>query len=416
MKRFKTIVLAAGKGVRMKSDLPKILHPICGRPMIDYVLNLAKSLDSLKTYVVLGHQNATVKKHLGGKVTVVIQKKLLGTADAIKSAQSFFRGDQWDVLVLSGDAPLLTKETIQGLLRKHRATKAGCTFLTAIVDCPCGYGRVIRDGQNQVIAIREDLDATEEEKKINEINAGVYCFHSRQLFDAIKTIGMNKKKKEFYLTDIMALFLEKNLTIETVTTQDQNEALGINTREDLACAHAVLRRRILRDFMLSGVTIEDPDTTYIDAGVKIGRDTTVHPYAIIENNVQIGSRCSIGPFCHIRPYSKIGNDVQLGNFTEVSRSTVGQGTLMKHFSFIGDAKIGKNVNIGAGVVTANFDGKNKNTTTIFDEAFIGSDSILVAPVRVGKGAMTGAGCVVTRHTNVPNGAIAFGVPAKIRRR
>ena len=416
MKTFKTIILAAGKGVRMKSDLPKVLHPVCGKPIIEYVLDIAKSLGSLKIYVVLGHKSEAVRKYLRRDVVVVIQKKLLGTADAVKSAQHYFRGDKNDVLILSGDTPLLNKETIQSLLKRHRETKAACTFLTADVCNPQGYGRIIRSESGSVVAIREEMDTMAEEKEINEINVGAYCFRSTNLFQTIKEIKANEKKKEFYLTDIIGLLVDQGALIETVKTNDFKEGLGINTREDLAFAQSVLRRRILKNLMLQGVTIEDPDTTYIDSDVRIGRDTTIRPFTVIEEDVHIGDRCVIGPFCRIRPHSRIGNGIVLGNFTEVSRSTIGDETFMKHFSFLGDAIVGRRVNIGAGVVTANFDGKRKNITKILDGAFVGSDSILVAPVKIGKKATTGAGCVVTKGTTIPDGGVVVGVPARIQSR
>ncbi len=415
MKKFKTIILAAGKGIRMKSDLPKVLHPVCGRPMLGYVLDVAQGLGSLKTYVVLGHKSDLVKKHLTGNVSVVIQKKLLGTADAIKSAQSQLKDYKGDILVLSGDTPLLNKETIKNLIRKHQQSKAACTFLTVATACPYGYGRIIRESDGSVAAIREEVDATAQEREINEINAGIYCFNGAQLFRALKKVTTSNKKKEFYLTDIISLFVKEELRVETATTEDFSEALGINTREDLAFAQSVLRRKILKKFMLGGVTIEDPDSTYIASDAKIGRDTTIRPFTIIESNVRIGSQCTLGPFCRIRPGSTVGNHVEVGNFTEISRSTLGHGSLMKHFSFLGDAIIGRHVNIGAGVVTANYDGKKKSLTKVLDNAFIGSDSILVAPVKIGRHAMTGAGCVVTKGTVIPDNGVAIGVPARIKK-
>ncbi len=413
MTNLKTIVLAAGKGVRMKSDLPKVLHKVCGKPILQYILDLAKDVGSLKTYVVLGHKSDVVKEFLGKEAIGVLQKKLLGTADAIKTVSNYFRGDKGDVLILSGDTPLLNPETIKKLIAKHRRSKAICTFLTAVVNNPEGYGRVIRDGKNMAIAIREEKDANDDERLIKEINVGVYCFQSRLLFDAVKTIKLNEKKKEFYLTDIVAILSQGNHLVETVQTADAKEGLGVNTREDLAAAESVLRQKILKNFMLNGVTIVDPQTTYIDADVVIGVDTTIRPFTVIENNVRIGQRCLMGPFCRIRPGSIIADDVEIGNFTEVSRSKLGNKSLMKHFSFLGDAVLGRNVNIGAGVVTANFDGKQKNKTRIDDGAFIGSDSILVAPVQIGKKSITAAGCVVTKGKKVPDGFLALGVPAKI---
>ena len=411
MKDFRIIVLAAGKGVRMKSALPKVLHPVCGKPMIGYTIELAQSLGSLKTYVVVGHQGGMVRKYLPKDARVIIQKRLLGTADAIRSVLPAMKQYSGNLLVVCADTPLLKKETIKDLLKKHRQSKAACTILTAVMERPGGYGRIIRSG-GQVIAIREEKDAAFDEKAVKEINTGVYCFHAPSLIRSISAIRLNSKKKEFYLTDIIGLLAEKGETVETVTTDDAKEAAGINTREDLAFAESVVRKRILSKFMLQGVTIVDPDNTYIEASATIGRDTTIRPFTIIEQNVKIGRRCSLGPFCRIRPDTHIGDDVQIGNFTEVSRSTLGNKTFMKHFSFVGDSVVGRNVNIGAGVVTANYDGKNKNVTRIGDHSFIGSDSVLIAPLKMGKRVVTGAGAVVTKGTKVPDGTILAGVPAK----
>ncbi|MCX5681818.1 MAG: sugar phosphate nucleotidyltransferase [Candidatus Omnitrophica bacterium] len=341
------------------------------------------------------------------------QKKLLGTADAIKSVRPYLGNYQGDVVILCGDTPLLTKQSLTRLVSQHQRTKAACTFLTACLDHATGYGRVIRDADASPIAIREEKDATDEEKGINEINTGIYCFRTKDLVDGLASIVINKKKKEYYLTDIVEILAKQKKRIEAIVLENAIEGLGINTRRDLAIANFVMRQRILEKFMLEGVTIVDPQTTYIDQDVKIGTDTVIRPCTVIENNVVIGKRCVIGPFCHLRPKTRIQNDVQVGNFTEVSRSAIGEKSLMKHFSFLGDATIGKNVNIGAGVVTANYDGKNKNKTLIADGAFIGSDSILVAPVSIGEKAMTGAGCVVTKGKKVPKGQVIVGVPGKI---
>ncbi|HOW35604.1 MAG TPA: NTP transferase domain-containing protein [Candidatus Omnitrophota bacterium] len=416
MANFKAIILAAGKGVRMNSDLPKVLHAVCGKPMIDYVIDAVRSLGSFKIYVVLGHQSEAVKQHLGKDIEAVIQKKLLGTADAIRSAQHHFKGFRGDVLVVCGDTPLLKAETLKALVKAHRASKAACTFLTAEADNPFGYGRVIRDGEGDVTAICEEKDLTEDQKDIREINVGTYCFKSEDLFGVVKAIKLNKKKNEFYLTDIIDMLAKEGKKIRTLKAQGLAEGLGINTREDLSRAGAVLRKRILKKFMNEGVTIIDPETTYIDCNVKIGRDTVIFPCTMIEGDVVIGKKCLIGPFCHLRPGARIGNTVEVRNFTEVSRATIGDNCFMKHFSFVGDAVIGKRVNIGAGVVTANFDGKQKNFTQIADDAFIGSDSILVAPLKIGKKAITAAGCVVTKNSKVPAGSIVMGVPAKINSR
>jgi bifunctional UDP-N-acetylglucosamine pyrophosphorylase/glucosamine-1-phosphate N-acetyltransferase len=412
MAQLATMVLAAGKGTRMKSATPKVLHPVCGRPLIEYVLDVALQVGSLKTCVVLGHGIEKVQKHLPKNVLTVEQKKLLGTGDAAKAAGKFLKNFNGDILVLCGDTPLLKAETIKALIKRHRSTKAVATILTAVVDNKTGYGRIIRSNFAKVVAIREESDCTEEEKEIREINSGVFCFNARVLFENLSKIKVNSRKGEYYLTDLIALFAQQRLVIETVTTTEPAEAWGVNTREDLAAAAAIMRQRILSHLMLSGVTIVDPLTTMIDSQVKIGEDSVIKPFTVIDHDVTIGKNCVIGPFAHLRSGTRIDDAVEIGNFAEVSRSTVGTGTFMKHFSFLGDAMVGRNVNIGAGTVTANYDGQEKHRTLIGDGAFIGSDSILVAPVKVGKKAMTGAGSVVTRGKVIPDGKIFVGVPAR----
>ncbi|MCK4881882.1 MAG: NTP transferase domain-containing protein [Candidatus Omnitrophica bacterium] len=413
MKELRTIILAAGKGTRMKSDVPKVLHAICGKPIIRYVLDIARALGSLKTYAVLGHKSNKVKEILSDDVVVVEQPKMLGTADAVKCAENYFQNYRGDVLILCADTPLLDKATVKRVVQHQRKSKTACTFLTAVVHNPKGYGRVIRGNGGRVVAIREDKDAVGFERDIAEINVGVYCCQSKELFNALKEIKMNKKKKEFYLTDIVEFFFEQGLKVSTVETEDPSEGLGVNTREDLAEASAILRQKILKGFMLQGVTIVDPKTTYIDANAKIGYDTVVHPFTFIEKDVRIGSNCQIGPFARIRQGTRIDDKVEIGNFTEVSRTKIGSGTFMKHFSFVGDASIGANANIGAGMVTANFDGQDKHSTKIAEGAFIGSGAILIAPVKIGKKAVIGAGSVVPKGKIIPDGSVAVGVPVKI---
>ena len=413
MKDLRTIVLAAGKGTRMKSDIPKVLHTVCGKPIMRYVLDIAKALGSLKTYVVLGHKSNVVKKVLGDSIIAVEQSKMLGTADAVKCTENYFRNYRGDVLIMCADTPLLDKATVKRVVQKRKKTKTACTFLTAVVHNPKGYGRIIRGNGGGVVAIREDKDAVGFERDIAEINVGVYCCQSKELFKALKEIKMNKKKKEFYLTDIIEFFFENGLKVTTVETEDPSEVLGINTREDLAMAEAISRQKILKDFMLQGVTIVDPKTTYIDANAKIGYDTVIHPCTFIEADVCIDSNCQIGPFARIRSGVRIDNKVEIGNFTEVSRAKVGSGTFMKHFSYVGDSSVGADVNIGAGMVTANFDGQKKHPTKIADGAFIGSGAILVAPAKIGKKAVIGAGSVVPKGKIIPDGSVAVGIPAQI---
>ena len=416
MQNLRAIILAAGKGTRMKSNTPKVLHEICGKPMIQYVLDAVKSAGSSKTFVILGHKKDEIAERLADENVVIEQKKLLGTADAIKCAESRLKSFKGDTLVMCGDTPLVTKNTIKDVVRRHKKAKATCTFLTAVLHNPQGYGRVIRDENANVVAVREDKDAVGYERDIAEINVGVYCFKTSELFKALKEIKMNAKKKEFYLTDIFEYFREKGMKVETVETEDKNEGLGINTRDDLSRAQSILRDRTLKSLMLEGVTILDPNTTYVDATAKIGKDTVIRPFSFIEGNVRIGDNCEIGPFARLRPGTKIGNNVVVGNFTEVSRSKIGNKTILKHFCFLGDAAVGANVNIGAGTVTANYDGESKNSTKILDGAFIGSDAVIVAPAKVGKRAVLGAGSVLSKGKSVPDGAKAYGVPAVVQKK
>jgi bifunctional UDP-N-acetylglucosamine pyrophosphorylase / glucosamine-1-phosphate N-acetyltransferase len=414
MKDLRSIILAAGKGVRMKSDTPKVLHKVCGQALIDYPLSIAKSLHSAKIFVVVGHQSEKIREHLSGeKVNLVLQKRLLGTADAVECTQPFFRSFSGDVLILCGDTPLLREQTVKALLERHKQRRAVCTFMTAIVPAPQGYGRIIRSPEGAVLAIREENDASDAEKEIGEINVGVYCFKSKFLFAILREVPINQKKQEFYLTDLIHLLAQRELRVETLKTDEANEGWGVNSRNDLATCGMLLQQRICADLMAQGVTVVDPRTTFIHPSVKIGPDTIIRPFTVIEENVQVGAHCVLGPFTRLRPGTRVADQVELGNFTEVSRSQLGRHTIMKHFSFLGDAIVGQNVNVGAGVVTANYDGTSKNQTRIGDKAFLGSDSIIVAPVKIGKGAMTGAGCVVTRGHHVPDGGIVVGVPAKL---
>ena len=413
MNPFKAIILAAGRGTRMKSGLPKVLHKVAGRPVLDYVLDITKSLRSLKTYVVVGHGSQKVKDSVGDGVEFVQQDQLLGTADAVNRCAPYLKNFQGTVLVLCGDTPLLSKDIVVALLKQHHRTRASATVLTANIDNPQGYGRIVRDSKGGFSAIREQKDASVIEDKIKEINVGVYCFESKNLFKILNKVRLNSGKKEFYLTDVIELSLADGKKVASFTTQDETTAFGVNTREDLAQAQAIIRKRILSKHMLSGVTIVDPLTTFIEADVSIGRDTVIHPMTVIHSDVRIGKNCSIGPMARIRPGTRISNGVEIGNFAEVSRSSIGRGVMQKHFSFLGDAKVGQGVNIGAGVVTANYDGVNKNKTFIGNKAFIGSDAILVAPNKIGAGAMVGAGSVVARGKNVPAGMVAVGVPARV---
>jgi len=406
------IILAAGKSTRMKSKTPKVLHPICGRPMIGFVLDLVRELKIRPVIVVLGHKHKEVRKHLPDGIKIAVQKKLLGTADAVRTALPHLKNFKGSVLVLYADNPLLKKETISKLLRHHAENKLDATLLTAHLEKPFGYGRVLRDKYASVSGIVEEKDADDVQKDIREINTGIMCFKQKSLADALKHVTRNNLKKEYYLTDIIGLLYKKGLLVDAMKLQDVQEATGINSRSELACANAIMQKRLNEKFMQKGVTILDPASTFISYGTKIGRDTAIYPFTVIERNVKIGNRCRVGPFAHLRPGTELKDDVGIGNFIEIVRSKISSKSKAKHFGYIGDTDIGRFVNIGAGTVTANYDGKSKNKTIIKDHAFIGSDTVIVAPVKIGKRAATGAGSVVVKHRNVANGAVVAGVPAR----
>jgi len=413
---FRAIILAAGRGTRMKSAIPKVLHTICGKPLLAYVLDIVHSLRSLKTYVVTGYGAQAVKALVGDGCECVCQEKLLGTGDAVMRCASHFKNYRGNVLILCGDTPLLSKTIVAALLKKHHQIKAAASVLTAHIDDPHGYGRIVRSPQGQLLAIREQKDASFGEDKIKEINVGVYCFRAQALFETLRKVRMNPKKKEFYLTDVIELLLARGKDVATLTTQEASVAFGVNTREDLAQAGWIIRQRILSRHMLGGVTIVDPLTTYIEDGVVIGRDTIIYPMSVIHADVRIGRNCTIGPLARIRQGTRISDGVEIGNFAEVSRTSIGRGVFVKHFSFLGDALVGQKANIGAGVVTANFDGVNKNKTFIGNQAFIGSGAMLVAPAHIGARAVVGAGSVVARGKTIPAGTLAVGVPARVIRK
>ncbi|MDD5347708.1 MAG: NTP transferase domain-containing protein [Candidatus Omnitrophica bacterium] len=412
-KQIAAIILAAGKGERMKSEMPKVMHQVSSRPMLGYVLDLVKQAKIRQHVVVVGFKYQDVRAFLPKATKSVVQKKLLGTADAVKQALQYFRSFKGTMVVLYGDNPLLKPETIEKLVAHHVDAGAAATLLTAEIDKPAGYGRILRDRYNSLCGIVEEKDADDFQKRIKEINTGIMCFDRQKLAAGIKQVRPNNAKKEYYLTDVIDILYRAGEIVETVKAEDVREALGINSRVELAAANKIMQQRIQEQLMKDGVTIVDPDSTFISWGTKIGPDTVIYPFTVIEKNVTIGSRCSVGPFCRLRPGTCLADNVAVGNFIEISRSRLSSGARAKHFGFIGDATLGHSVNIGAGTVTANYDGKNKNPTVIRDNAFIGSDTVLVAPIIVGRGARTGAGSVVTRGRNVPDKATVVGVPAKV---
>lgn len=407
------VILAAGEGTRMKSEIPKALHLLAGKPLLIYLIEKMQCLGLGDIIVVIGHRWQSVKKVIPRGIKTVKQTRLLGSADALRQAcRKLPKGG--NLLVVYVDTPLIRAETLQMLISRHRASDAEATLLTAQAKNPFGYGRIIRNARGRIVKVAEERDASLRQKRINEINAGVYCFKVESLRPAFKQLRANNVKKEFYLTDIIEIFAKRNsAAVDALKTEDALQTKGINSRQDLAEAHQILNKELLAQLSQSGVTIINPNLTYIEPDVEIGRDTVIYPFTVIENGVKIGRHCQIGPFSRLRKDVFLGEAVAVGNFVEIVRSRVANGTKIKHHSYIGDARIGKNVNIGAGTIIANYDGKKKNTTIIDDGAFIGSNTTLIAPVKVGKRALTGAGSVITKHKNIPPGRIAIGVPARI---
>ncbi|MBI4848140.1 MAG: bifunctional UDP-N-acetylglucosamine diphosphorylase/glucosamine-1-phosphate N-acetyltransferase GlmU [Nitrospirae bacterium] len=432
------VILAAGKGKRMKSLLPKVLHEALGRPMLQYTIDAVKPLKPQKTVVVIGNGAEAVKKRMNGEdhLSFVVQEKLLGTGDAVSTAKKELK--KGTVLVLNGDCPLITTKTLKGLLTNHRRNKNVLSFLTFIDDSMPGYGRVLRDEKGRVTGIVEDKHATPEEKiKFKELNGGVYVMET-DVLKHLDRIKMNSSSGEYYLTDIVGIVSRAGKRLEAYVCPAE-EISGVNNREELYKISDIIKRRIIVKWMENGVTFIDPDTAFVHPSVTIGRDTVIYPNTYLEDKTRIGKNCviypgarisesvlgdgvtvkdnslieksrvgngsTIGPFAHLRPNSVIGRDVKIGNFVEVKKSNIGNGTKASHLTYLGDAVVGKDVNIGAGTITCNYDGKNKFTTVIENGVFIGSDSQLVAPVKIGKGAYVAAGATVTK--DVPAGSLAI---------
>ena len=440
------VILAAGKGTRMKSALPKVLHPLLGKPMLAYAIEAAQSVAERPPVVVVGHGAEAVRQAFAAAgVRFVTQDPPLGTGHAVQQAQTAVGEARW-VVVTNGDMPLLRGETLRRLVEAQQAHSGPLTMLTVIADDPRGFGRVVRDAQGFVQAIVEEADATPEQKAIRELNVGAYCFEAAWLWENLPQVPLSAKG-EYYLTDLIALAVNQGLTVQALTLDDPTEAIGVNTRVHLAEAARVLQRRINEAWMLKGVTLIDPERTYIESTVTIGQDTVIWPDTYLLGDTHIGTGCEIGPntyirdtrvghrcqifasvleqavvedevdigpYGHLRKGAHLARGVHMGNFGEVKNAYLGPGTKMGHFSYIGDATIGAEVNIGAGTITCNYDGERKHHTTIEDGVFIGSDTMLVAPVHLGKGSRTGAGAVLTK--DLPPYTLAVGVPARVIRR
>jgi UDP-N-acetylglucosamine diphosphorylase/glucosamine-1-phosphate N-acetyltransferase len=433
------IVLAAGKGTRMKSKLYKVLHQVCGKPMIRHVVDEVGQAKFSKIYVVVGYGAQAVSDCVGTDAVCLLQKEQLGTAHAVLQASSRLTGQEGTTIVLCGDTPLVTHETIEKLIDAQEQEHAAAAVLTAHLDDPAGYGRVIRTASGNLDRIVEEKDATDDEKKVTEINTGIYSFDNRLLFETLGKVGNENAQGEYYLPDVIKLLIQASEKVIARTTTHFEETVGVNDRIQLAAAEKYMRDRINRRFMAQGVTLIDPATTYISADTVIGPDTVIYPGTIIEGSTEIGDGCKIGPraeikncrigseslinqsvleeswvgdrveigpFSHIRPLSKIHNQARIGNFVEVKKSEIGERSKASHLTYLGDATLGNDVNMGCGTITVNYDGKNKLATRIGNGAFIGCNANLVAPVTIGDGAFVAAGSTITESVNADALAIA----------
>ena len=447
MKGIAAVILAAGKGTRMRSDLVKVLHPLLGVPMLSYSVDLAlDGIEAEKTVVVVGHQADRIRGLFKDRpVQFVLQKEQLGTGHAVLQTLLCLEGFEGTVLILCGDVPLVKVETLRSFIDLFHQNQPVLSVMTVAVEDPFGYGRILHDRDGWLERIVEEKDATADERKVREINTGIYCIDAAFLRKGLKEIGRENAQGEYYLTDLVQIAKGKGLKCSVYPVKDSVEVMGINTRVDLAIANEVLRQEKMKTLMLSGVTVVDPRTTYVDKRVEVGKDTVLYPNCLLQGRTRIGERCIvepntvisdtivgnevtirsssvieeskiedraiIGPFAHLRPLSEIRTTAKIGNFVEVKKSVVGRGTKANHLAYIGDSTLGENVNIGAGTIICNYDGFEKHQTIIGDRVFVGSNVELVAPVKVGNDASIGAGTTVTK--DVPDGALATSrVPQK----
>jgi bifunctional UDP-N-acetylglucosamine pyrophosphorylase/glucosamine-1-phosphate N-acetyltransferase len=435
------VILAAGKGTRMKSDRPKVLHTLAGRPLIEHVLRTVDQLKPTSTVLVVGHGAEQVQTALAGRqdLRFVVQSPQLGTGHALMQAETALSGKSGTVLLLYADVPLLQTGTLRRLVESHDAARAAATVLTAVLDDPYGYGRIVRGSDGRIARIVEERDASGSERAIREVNSGIYAFDSKPLFEALRGLAADNAQGEYYLTDLVASYRQRQLKVETMGLDTPDELRGVNSRVDLSELGRILRSRKNRMLQLAGVSLDDPDATYIDDDVTVGPDTVISPGVILEGKTTIGARCrihagvrltnvtvaddvtildhcvltdssvaagaAIGPFAHLRPNTAIGEHAKVGNFVELKKTTLGRKSKANHLSYLGDATIGEAVNVGAGTITCNYDGYSKAKTVLEDGVFIGSDSQLIAPVRVGKGAYVAAGSSITE--DVPADALAI---------
>jgi len=412
MVEVKAIILAAGKGVRMESDMPKVLFEANFLPLLWYPLEAARRAGVSDIVAVVGAGRELVEKTFGGQgIRFVAQEPQLGTGHAVMCAREALAGFGGYVLVLCGDAPLIREATLARLCAHTASAGAACTVLTSILDEPEGYGRIIR-GEEGVRAIVEDREATAAEKAVKEVNSGTYCFRWKDLDAVLDRISSANSQGEFYLTDAIGLLIADGKRVDALVCETPDEALGVNSRAQLAAVSKALRLRVIDRWMAEGVTVVDPESAFIDPRAEIGVDTVINPFVVIEGPVKIGARCRIGPFTHVRGGASLADEVVLGNFVEVKQSRIGRGSRAKHFSFVGDAEVAADVNIAAGVITANSDGKKLYATEIGDGASVGAGTIFVAPCRMDAGSATGAGAVVTRNKTVGRGETWVGVPAR----
>jgi bifunctional UDP-N-acetylglucosamine pyrophosphorylase/glucosamine-1-phosphate N-acetyltransferase len=448
MRPLAAVVLAAGKGTRMRCKTPKVIQPVAGRPMILYALELAAALQASPAVVVVGHQAEPIARVLPADGwRAVEQTEQLGTGHAMRQTEEILKDFPGDVLVLHADVPLLRAETLQRLVDTHRRSGAVATLLTAVMEQPGRLGRVVREENGQVARIVEALDASEAERAIREINTGTYCFQASFVYPTLHDLTSNNVKGEYYLTDVIGAACRSGLLVQAVQTDDWREAVGVDSKADLARAEALLRQHVLERLMASGVTIIDPHTTYVHPEVQIGCDTVLHPNTYVLGKTVIGEDCEIwpnsvirdsiledgvtifpscviasstvaagahvGPFAHLRPESVLGKRVRIGNFVEVKKSTIGDESKASHLSYIGDVVMGRDVNVGAGFIACNYDGEQKNETVIEDEVFIGSDSQIIAPLRIGRGAYIATGTTVRKE--VPPDALVFNTKDQVHR-